>query len=261
MCHLRNAPDLGGAYFTATMVGNQVMLWVSCLLYVWHFDGTNKHDPVLVLVAVGVSSAAWFASWGVFLLLINRKYLETFVSLETGRERVIRNFRDSEGNDEARCAIFDMNVRIWMPIREEVKLWVNSKYHEWDQERPSWFTNGLVAKIPDDMLPVRKLVAAEGEAQQKRSRAGVGKSLNLISGKLKSSSWRSRLQNMARRAERASSSFKGFESMKRLSTGSARLSITRLRNLRSTRIDQRDVRFDHIDFEAESQHIEDPALQ
>jgi hypothetical protein len=254
MIHLRNAPDLGGVYFASSLVGHQVVLWVSCWVYVDNYEGASgKFDRDLVFVCVGVLSAVWFASHGTFLLLINRSYLRTFVSIETGSEYAIRNFRDAEGNDEVRFAIFDMNVRKWSSIRGEVDLWVKCNYNKWVQEQPSWFTAGLVAKIPDDMLPLHNLLGAHVEAKRNKSLTARG-ALRLITASLKNSASRLDLANVGRRAKRMSSTLRNLDTMRRLSNrmSSGRLSLTALRRASIRSIQRRhddatDLRFDRIE--------------
>jgi hypothetical protein len=254
MIHLRNASDLGGLYFTVSLVGNQVVLWVSCWIYFEYYAGPfARFDRELVFSCVGGLSAVWFSSFGTFLLLINRSYLKTFVSTETGSEFAIRNFRDAEGDDAARSTIFRLNVIVWSSIRGEVDLWVKCNYSKWVQEQPSWFTAGLVARIPDDMLPLHNLLGAQVEAKRNKSLTTRG-ALRLITASLKNSASRLDLANMGRRAKRMSSTLRNLDTMRRLSNrmSSGRLSLTALRRASLRSIQRRhddasDLRFDRIE--------------
>ena len=245
MIHLRNASDLGGLYFAVSLVGNQVVLLVSCWIYFEYYAGPfARFDRELVFSCVGGLSAVWFASFGTFLLLINRSYLKTFVSTETGSEFAIRNFRDAEGDDAARSTIFRLNVIVWSSIRGEVDLWVKCNYSKWVQEQPSWFTAGLVATIPDDMLPLRSLLS---RAEVTRNAAAPHhKALQLIAGSLKSTAWR-------RRAKRMTSTLKTLITMlksTRVPGGRLRLEALRrasLRPIQRQHDDARDLHFDAID--------------
>jgi hypothetical protein len=237
------------------MVGNQVVLWLSCWVYVNYYEGPyRKFDREMLYVSVGVLSTVWFASYGTFLFLINRTYLKTFVSTETGNAYVIRNFREAEGNDEVRFAIFDLNVHKWLSIRGEVKLWVKCNYTKWVQEQPSWFTAGLVAKIPDDMIPLHNLL---NEVEAKRNKSlTMTKAVRLITSSLKNSASRLNLANinMARRAKRMSSTFTNLDTMRKLSSrmSAGRLGLTALRraSIRSIQRqpgDTKSLRFDRIE--------------
>ena len=89
------------------------------------------------------------------LLTIERKYVHTFFSTQTGGEFVMSRFRDNDGNDELRAHIFYTDQELWRPIRPQVQAWLRSRFRMWKQTKPAWFTDALVACIPTDMLPVR----------------------------------------------------------------------------------------------------------
>ena len=75
---------------------------------------------VLLLVAVvGLS------------LTIQREYLRTFVSLQTGCAHAQSYFLDNEGDDAKRVEIFFFNERQWRAIRDRVREWVLGAYAAW----------------------------------------------------------------------------------------------------------------------------------
>ena len=86
---------------------------------------------------------------------MERKYVRTFVSTQTGGEFVMGLFLDNDGNDELRAHVFWYNQELWRPIRPQVQAWLRSRFKTWRQNKPAWFTDALVASIPTDMLPVR----------------------------------------------------------------------------------------------------------
>ena len=86
---------------------------------------------------------------------MERKYVRTFVSTQTGGGFVMSHFLDNDGNDELRAHIFLKNQELWRPIRPQVQAWLRSRFKTWRQTKPAWFTDALVACIPTDMLPVR----------------------------------------------------------------------------------------------------------
>ncbi len=94
-------------------------------------------------------------SFGMLLLSMERKYVRTFFSTQTGGEYLMSRFLDTAGNDEVRALIFYTNQEIWRPIRPQVQAWLRSRFKTWRRTKPAWFTDALVACIPTDMLPVR----------------------------------------------------------------------------------------------------------
>ena len=89
------------------------------------------------------------------MLTMERKYVRTFFSAQTGGEFVVGHFLDNDGNDERRALIFWYNQELWRPIRPQVQAWLHSRFRTWRRTKPAWFTDALVASIPTDMLPVR----------------------------------------------------------------------------------------------------------
>ena len=87
--------------------------------------------------------------------MMERKYVRTFFSTQTGAEYVMSQFLDNDGNDELQAEVFTFSEELWRPIRPQVQAWLRSRFRMWKQTKPAWFTDALVACIPTDMLPVR----------------------------------------------------------------------------------------------------------
>jgi hypothetical protein len=151
--HLRNPFEAGGACWLFSILSNQAVCFVSVWTYAEYYDGPGKLDRAVLFPTFGVLAGVWAAALIGFLLAIERSYLWTFVSLETGREYSIRQFRERQGDDERRMEIFNEHVRLWESIQGEVKAWLKANYTRWLAEKPAWFTPALIAKIPDDLLP------------------------------------------------------------------------------------------------------------
>ena len=157
--HVRHAFDVGGVYWLFSIFTNQAVCFMSVWAYTEHYDGPNKLDPALLFPTFGALTGVWAATLTGFLLSIERSYLWTFVSLETGRDCAVRCFREAEGDDERRVVeVFTTNERLWQSIREEVADWCLANYDRLKAESPAWLTPGLLAKIPDDFIPKEPLV-------------------------------------------------------------------------------------------------------
>ena len=113
------------------------------------------------------------------LLTIERKYVRTFFSTQTGGEFAMGQFLDNDGNDEQCVEVFFKNEELWRPIRPQVQAWLHSRFRTWRRTKPAWFTDALVACIPTDMLPVRdaKRLSAQAPGGRRSTVHDAGASL------------------------------------------------------------------------------------
>jgi hypothetical protein len=156
--HMRHPCEVGGAYWLFSIVTNQAVCFLSLWAYAEHYDGPGKLEGALLFATFGVLAVVWAFALTSLLLSIERTYLWTFVSLETGRECAVRFFHEAEGNDERRTQIFLKSERLWGSIRDEVEAWSQANFRRWLVEQPAWLTAGLLVKIPDDCIPKLRLV-------------------------------------------------------------------------------------------------------
>lgn len=87
----------------------------------------------------------------VFLSTMNRKYLKTFWSTETGKKVTLKYFESDE--DSTKAVIFTCNYKHWVGIRKQVKHWVSDNWAEWNITEPDWLNDNMKARIPPDMVP------------------------------------------------------------------------------------------------------------
>ena len=153
----RGDAELGGLYWTA----NMFLALGSSFACVWVGRGGK-----LEFTLVGMATGLWILSFGIFMGLMKKKYRQGFWSTKTGREWAMDFFIKGE-DDFAKQNIFGCNPKQWVAIREDVKKWVQKRWWTWDEEKPEWFDEAFVARVPLDMLP-------EEERQQRKSRMGRG---------------------------------------------------------------------------------------
>jgi hypothetical protein len=130
-----------------------------------YYVGEAKVAAITLYAVVGAIAAVWAISFGVMLLTMDRKYVRTFFSTQTGRDVVMARFLDNDGADERRARLFFVNQELWRPIRPQVQVWLRSRFIFWRRTKPAWFTAVLLASIPTDMLPPRdaaRLATAQG---------------------------------------------------------------------------------------------------
>jgi hypothetical protein len=124
--HFRNPVELGGAYWLFNAVMSQVSCIVSVILYDRYFVGDAKISGPFLYGTVGALVAVWLVAFCAFLLTIKREYVHTFISLRSGSDYTIGNFRDNL--DEARrIQIFYCNELMWESIRPAVRTWVRRR--------------------------------------------------------------------------------------------------------------------------------------
>ncbi len=124
-------------------------------MYAAFYVGEAKLEAATLYAFVSTLTAVSIVSFGVLLLTMQRKYVRTFFSTQTGGEFAMSLFLHNDGSDELRTLIFYNNQELWRPIRPQVQAWLRSRFRMWRQTKPAWFTEALVACIPTDMLPVR----------------------------------------------------------------------------------------------------------
>ena len=140
--HWRSPQELGGLYWTLNMFLALLASVVSC----WISD--SSENVWKLIVALGGS---WAATFALFFLLMKKEYRGTFVSTMTAKSATMEKF---EADDEAvKASILKKNKHHWVAIRGEVKEWIRNNYWRWEEEKPAFFTDAFVAKVPPDMIP------------------------------------------------------------------------------------------------------------
>jgi hypothetical protein len=151
---------------------------MSIWVYSKHYNGPGKLERAVLFPTFGTLAGVWAAALTGFLLSIERTYLSTFVSLETGREHAVRKFRKANGDDERRTQIFACNELLWESIRGEVVSWCQANYDRWRAESPAWLMPGLLAQIPDDCLPMYHLLSEPALVRRHKGVRGLDGSLD-----------------------------------------------------------------------------------
>jgi hypothetical protein len=157
----------------------QAAAFASVALYAAFYVGEAKLEAATLYIFVSTLTAVSIVSFGALLLTIERKYVRTFFSTQTGGEYVMSHFLDNDGNDELRADVFYHNQELWRPIRPQVQAWLRSRFKTWRRTKPAWFTDALVACIPTDMLPLRdaKRLSAQAPGGRRSTVHDAGASL------------------------------------------------------------------------------------
>ena len=94
----------------------------------------------------------WLGSFYVYYELMVKKYRISFLSTATGKQAAVEQWNNSE-EDEGKAAILLYNEVLWAEVRDEVCDWIKAGWWRWEEESPSWWTEGLKRSIPVDMVP------------------------------------------------------------------------------------------------------------
>ena len=156
--HFRHPYELGGLFWTANVVLALLASFASVWLY-FENDGEAITERA-AWTLVGYMSGAWIITFGLFLLLMKEGYRRTFFSTMSGKNNSMNYFLMG-ADDEAKSAVLDCNKHHYRQIRGEVKAWVREGWWRWEADRPGWFTESWIAKVPPDMVPSEAKQAAK----------------------------------------------------------------------------------------------------
>jgi hypothetical protein len=146
----RHPFETGGAVYLLMLCETQGTLVASTIAYSRLYAGDNKIDDAPLFTALAVLVGTWAVALGTFLLSINRTYLSTFVSTETGAKFLRRRFDYFAGDDEQRMETFSYHPSMWAPFADIVQAWVAQQHGTMSLQ--SWFTPEVKARIPDRLL-------------------------------------------------------------------------------------------------------------
>jgi hypothetical protein len=171
----RVAGELGGIYWIFSMISAVGVGFVSIPFY---FVNTDAEEAVVdektAWIFMGYMSGTWLVSFSVFLLTMNREYIGTFFSFESGVQFFPTMFLEGK-TDFERASIVEMNRRLWEPIRPQVKDFFRDNWVRWEEEQPEWFTAEFKTSLESDLLPAAELArqkAAGGGSRRRSSPLG-----------------------------------------------------------------------------------------
>jgi len=180
LIQFRNQMDIGGSYFSASVVLNQIFCFISVHLYTKHLndvankkgedsiqnDEENALQSYLWNTVVGLFVLSMF-SFGGLLKSIKREYFWTFFDTRTGPQFAVDNYRAAE-TDSSRFGIFGYHPSYFDNIAEELMKWLTENWDRWEEEKPEWFTAVAISTVPEDMLPMKFKLGLGGNEEERR---------------------------------------------------------------------------------------------
>jgi hypothetical protein len=104
--------------------------------------------------------------------MVKPEYRHLFYTAETGVEYIRKEYMTAE-TDEKKMAIFIRHEAKWRSYKDEVRHFTHANWARWEEEKPSWFTEEVVQRVPDEFIPVAALAelnaAAHGGKRRKSS--------------------------------------------------------------------------------------------
>jgi hypothetical protein len=170
---MRNDFEVGGFLFSFLVVQNHAMTFVAAHLYFKLYEGDNK-IPAPPLWSLLFSLLGLFlVSVLVFVGLMDRRYLGTFVTTTTGPQSAVNKFKVAT-TDEQRLNTFKYHHYYYAGIEDELKALLAENWEDWMANKPKWLTESIIDTVPDEFLPEKEVVKlnASSRAGSKRKLAG-----------------------------------------------------------------------------------------
>ena len=151
MIHFRHPLDLGGAYWLFSIIECQITM----LMSVFFCDKFISEEYASYIPYFKYFGVAFHILWVISAIFvgknINKKYIHTFYSTETGKEHCINYFLRNVDDDKH--IILYSNHILWLSIEDSVKDWLHENWQSWNKNKPDWFEDILFSNIPEQIIP------------------------------------------------------------------------------------------------------------
>jgi len=152
MLHTRHPLEMGGCYWLMNQVYIQISVFI-VLTSRMNVDDSNLALKNNTLWRIGfILASMWFIAMITLLYFCNSEYRHTFYSTWTSRDYQKKRFE--EGDDKTKFTILTtVHRRVWKSFEVEMEEWMANKWGSLNREKPDWFTESAIARIPSDMIP------------------------------------------------------------------------------------------------------------
>jgi hypothetical protein len=82
--------------------------------------------------------------------------------------------------DEEKMFIFTYHEVKWAHYKDEVREFTHANWARWKEEQPAWFNAEVIARVPDEYIPIAALASLNAAAhggKRRRSSAGLASSV------------------------------------------------------------------------------------
>ena len=109
---------------------------------------------------------------------MKKGYRRTFFSTTSGKANTMNYFL-LRTDESVRCIMITDNKLLWREMRADVKTWVLKNWWRWMEEKPDWFTEAWVKKLPDDFIPADDDEVKLEAIRKKGRRRSAGDALDI----------------------------------------------------------------------------------
>jgi hypothetical protein len=159
IAQFRHPNEVGGLYWLFGLLLTMGSLPVSIYVASPYVDDGAINIASMIARYFIPMTTLWIA---VFFWNIEKKYLQTFWSIQRGKDMTMAYFLEGE-SDAIKFSVFKRSKHHWVSIEGEIKKWVKMNWANWEEEQPEWFTDVMKAKVPVDFIP------ADGDARRRES--------------------------------------------------------------------------------------------
>jgi len=167
MIHLRHPLELGGAWWSITIIWTHLSAYSSVYAYgggmrlmMATFGGRKRQgeeiDTDYIFGFLSILTVLWFATGLTMLFFTKEDYRGTFWSLQTGKGFIVDKFRTSCDSDasKADCILF-INHKLISELKDDIRSWISKSYIDWEYEGPKWYTSSGVQflSLPKGFVP------------------------------------------------------------------------------------------------------------
>jgi hypothetical protein len=157
----RHPNEVGGMYWLLGFVLTMGSLPVAIIIA--ERGGVANEMLTFAWKVVGILISCTVLLFAVFFFNIEKKYLGTFFSSETGKGLTIKKYHNHQEEGKKADTVFNTSRHHWKSIEEEVKAWVEANWERWEEEQPKWFDERVRARVPVEYIP------REGDARRRES--------------------------------------------------------------------------------------------
>ncbi|GMI25029.1 hypothetical protein TeGR_g7457, partial [Tetraparma gracilis] len=173
---MRNPLSMHNAYFLFNQLTAHASVFVSVHVYV---SSSSAHLSARALwMSAGSLFAAWALTYVILACMVKPEYRYLFYTTET-TVQFTRSLFEAE-TDEVRMDIFTVHEVKWAHYKDEVREFTHANWAQWKDEKPAWFTEEVINRVPDEYIPVAALAelnAAAHGGQRRRSSLGLVESV------------------------------------------------------------------------------------
>jgi hypothetical protein len=157
----RHPNEVGGFYWLFGIVLTMGTLPIAIILAE---RTTQKVEVIGIARAVAMNFIPFTVlDITLFMWNIEKKYLGTFISLQRGKDGAIQRFREPGDDQKKAKATFENSKHYWKSIAYEVRVWVETNWERWEEEKPEWFNDAMKARVPVEYIPIN------GDARRRES--------------------------------------------------------------------------------------------